>query len=151
SNGALQFTSNNAYLATPDSASLKPSQLTLEAWVNADPRMTSWGGVVMKSTGAGWSDGYGLAHYPDGTIDFFVNNFSSASVGVALPTGVWTHVAGVYDGSTLRLYLNGSLVASKAYSTPINNTTAPLRIGSGAGDFPWIGDIDEVRVWNTAR
>src|SRR5262249_10779327 len=43
------------------------------------------------------------------------------------------------------------LVASKAYSTPINNTTAPLRIGSGAGDFPWIGDIDEVRVWNTAR
>jgi hypothetical protein len=150
-NGAVQFTGNNIYLTAADSASLKPTQITLEAWVYADPRMSNYGGVVMKSTNSSWSDGYGLARYPDGTIDFFVNNYSSASVGTALPTGVWTHVAGTYNGSVLQLYLNGSLVASKAYSTPINNVTAPLRIGSGSGDYPWIGIIDDVRVWNTAR
>ena len=148
-NRAAQFSNN--YLTVSDSASLKPAQITVEAWVYADPRMSSWNGVAVKTTSSSWNDGYGLARYPDGTINFFVNSYITGAVGTTLPTGVWTHVAGVYNGSTLQLYLNGSLVASKAYSTAISHTTAPLRIGSGANDYQWIGSIDDVRIWNTAR
>ena len=38
------------------------------------------------------------------------------------PYNEWMHVAGVYDGSELRLYANGTLVASEAYSGTISDS-----------------------------
>ena len=69
----------------------------------------------------------------------------------ALPANQWTHVAGTYDGAQLRLYLNGSQVASQARTGSLQVTGSPLRIGGNTYStefFP--GRIDEVRVYNRA-
>ena len=66
----------------------------------------------------------------------------------------WHFVAVVYDGSALRLNIDGAQVRENILprdgAIPDNSGTRPLRIGANAysdKDF-FVGDIDEVRVWN---
>ncbi len=69
----------------------------------------------------------------------------------ALPTGAWTHLAATYDGTTLRLYVNGAQVAQLAVAGSIPTSNSPLRIGGNAIWGEWFnGLIDEVRVYNRA-
>ena len=69
----------------------------------------------------------------------------------ALPINTWTHMAGTFDGTTLRLYINGSLVTSQAFAGPIFTSTGALRIGGNGvwGEY-FTGRIDDVRVYNRA-
>jgi hypothetical protein len=64
---------------------------------------------------------------------------------------VWSHLAVTYDGATLRLYVNGTQVATRAQTGAITSSTNPLRIGGNAvwGEY-FNGVIDEVRVYNRA-
>lgn len=64
--------------------------------------------------------------------------------------GQWHHVAGVYDGSKLHLYVDGSLDVSKEASGTIRITDKPVYIGANA-EKPerfWNGLIDEVMIYN---
>ncbi|MCB2003664.1 MAG: LamG domain-containing protein, partial [Rhodoferax sp.] len=151
-NRALLANGNNRYLSVADDATLRPEQLTLQAWVYKDPSLPAWGGVLMKSSVHNWNDGYGLTHYTDGRIHFFVNQYNTNEVSAALADNTWTHVAGTFDGTTLKLYINGELSASKDYAATIDHSSAELRIGSGSGaNYPWRGQIDEAQIWNVAR
>src|SRR5262249_25047021 len=69
----------------------------------------------------------------------------------ALPVNTWTHLAGTYDGTTLRLYVNGTLVASQAASGTITTSTGAVRLGGNAvwGEY-FRGRIDDVRIFNRA-
>jgi hypothetical protein len=67
--------------------------------------------------------------------------------------GQWHYAVLTYDGSVLRLYIDGSQVASKSTTAvPDSTGTQPLRIGanSQALDRTYTGNADEVRVWNRA-
>ena len=69
-----------------------------------------------------------------------------------LPAGTWSHLATTYDGSQLRLYVNGTQVAQTAASGSIATSTAPLRIGGNAVWGEWFsGWIDEVRDLRAVR
>jgi hypothetical protein len=61
----------------------------------------------------------------------------------------WHHVAGTYDGTTMRLWYDGEMVASSTNQTGViqNNLGVPFTVG---GNGPWYGLIDEVRVYNRA-
>ena len=69
----------------------------------------------------------------------------------ANPVNAWTHVALTYDGATLRLFVNGTQVASRATTGAIQTTDNPLWIGGNSpyGEY-FTGLIDEVRVYNRA-
>ena len=69
----------------------------------------------------------------------------------ANPVNTWTHVALTYDGATLRLYINGTQVASRAATGAIQTTNSPLWIGGNSpyGEY-FQGLIDEARVYNRA-
>ena len=66
--------------------------------------------------------------------------------------GQWHHTAGVYDGSVIRLYVDGELDASKAASGEIGANSAAVLIGENSELRPtgWNGLIDDVRIYNYA-
>ena len=71
---------------------------------------------------------------------------------VALPVGEWTHVAGVYDGTAIRMYLNGVEVpqATVAVTGHIINNDKTFRIGHGWPEYNMIGALDDVRIYPDA-
>jgi len=74
-----------------------------------------------------------------------------AGIGESLLANRWYHLAGTFDGATLRVYLDGVLKDSVPLDGPIDTTTAPLRIGSdyvvnGPGSL-FDGAVDEVGIW----
>jgi len=151
---ARGFAGNDDYISVSDDTSLKPAEITVEAWVNPDS-FDDYDTIVMKTSSSSWNDGYGLAHYA-GTndINFFVNNYTSYKVSGTLEFNQWSHVVGTYDGSQIRLYINGKLIDSYNYSSAINHTTQPLYIGMGGGgagsQYIWNGEIDEVAIYSKA-
>jgi hypothetical protein len=73
-----------------------------------------------------------------------------APANTAVPQ-VWQHFAWVYDGSSVLLYVNGTLKGSSAASGQFSNPDVPFGIGKsllGGYDFVYGGRIDEVSVWD---
>jgi hypothetical protein len=66
-----------------------------------------------------------------------------------IANNAWTHLAATYDGSTLRLYVNGVAVGSKAMTGSLIKSTGGLRIGGNTVWGEWFkGRLDDVRVYN---
>jgi concanavalin A-like lectin/glucanase superfamily protein/Big-like domain-containing protein/PASTA domain-containing protein len=165
--GALQFNGTSSIVNVAHSASLAlTSGMTLEAWVNPSANAgvspnDGWRTVIMKERGT-TGLAYGL-YGNDGNTNpsrpagYIRNNNSDveATAGPALPVGVWTHVAVTYDGTSIRLYVNGQLRSTQGASGGIAASTAPLRIGGNTvfsvpGTEYFAGLIDEVRIYNRA-
>ena len=150
---ALSFNGTNASVTVPDSNSLDlTTGMTLEAWVNPNELGGgSWRTAIFKQSTNGMV--YSLyAHNgsrPLGQVNILGEQ---NAVGTAqLPLNAWTHLATTYDGATLRLYVNGTQVASKPQTGRIPASTGPLRIGGNAIWSEWFrGLIDEVRVYSRA-
>jgi hypothetical protein len=158
---ALKFSgATNSYVTINDAASLDlTSGLTLEAWVNPSTLNSSgsnWVAAVAKEHRNSSNDiAYALyAAAGTGTPPALHLLISGTDVGVGgtsvLSLNTWTFLAGTYDGSTMRLYVNGTQVASKGKSGAITTTTDPLRLGGDWSSEMFTGLIDNVRVYNRA-
>ena len=68
-----------------------------------------------------------------------------------LPVNTWTHVAITYDNLTLRLYVNGIQVATRAQTGPTATSTGALRLGGSAAWGEYLnGSLDDVRIYSRA-
>ncbi|OGV63612.1 MAG: hypothetical protein A2283_10350 [Lentisphaerae bacterium RIFOXYA12_FULL_48_11] len=78
----------------------------------------------------------------------------SSVMGANVSNGVWTYVAGTYDGSNMWLSVDGMSYGPLAMTLSLN-TARPLRIGAGAsesaGAYWFNGIVDEVRVESIVR
>jgi len=72
----------------------------------------------------------------------------------AIPDNIWTHVAMTYDGTTLKVYMNGNLVGNQAFGAIASNTEEVL-IGARknlSSPFNFFeGSIGDLRIWSVAR
>jgi glucose/arabinose dehydrogenase/chitodextrinase len=150
---ALSFNGTSNLVQIPASSSLNLAlAMTLEAWIFPTAAQSGWRTIVQREADAYFlnaSNGNGpLLPGGGGT---FGGNIGYASGAVANPVNAWTHVALTYDGSMLRLYVNGVLVVSEAQTGGIQTNTNPLSIGGNGpyGEF-FQGVIDDVRVYNRA-
>ena len=127
---------------------------TLETWFNADS-FPNRCGLICKTE----SSEYGF--FVSGGIpefDVHLDGAYAAAVNpkIKLSTDTWHHLAGVYDGSEVRLYLDGSLVSTKTASGKRTRRNIPLIIGGdvdakGKQTSVFPGRIDGVRISDTAR
>lgn len=131
---------------------------TLEAWIKVNSNLT-WSnqrlGVVTKTQWSFAGLGYGL-DIEYGKPRIFggqgYSNWGGAQSTTNLAIGQWVHLAGTYDGTAFKLYVDGQLVKTQNSTTGFSSNTRPLTIGSWPAENKFFdGEIDEVRVWNIAR
>jgi hypothetical protein len=150
--GALAFDGVNDWVTVNDTAALDlTTGLTLEAWVNPSA-VSSWRGVLTKEQPGGLAYAlYGAngASRPAGFADIGGEIEIGATANLAID--VWTHVAVTYDGTILRIFVNGAQVSTRAQTGAITTSTGALRIGGNGiwGEF-FQGRIDEIRIYNRA-
>jgi concanavalin A-like lectin/glucanase superfamily protein len=159
----LSFDGSTAGVNVPDSPSLEPAAVSVSAWVNGSASPGLYRYIVAKGANGCSAASYGLYTGTDGGIAFYVSTDQglawTLSPAVAQSTvwnGQWHNVVGTYDGSSVRLYLDGRQVGSGTPDTvPIAyglQTSNDLAIGA----YPWCpssdfsGSIDEVKVFNRA-
>ena len=148
---ALSFDGTNDRVDVPDAASLDlTTGMTLEAWVKPTSNV-GWRTVIMKERGTDLLYALYSSNGSKPRTENFTTVENTAAGTTALPLNAWSHVASTYDGTNLRFYLNGALIATKATTGAMPNTANPLRIGGNAvwGEY-FAGLIDEVRVYNRA-
>jgi len=136
-----------SYVTVADSSSLDiTGPFTIDAWVN----LAGGAGRIVDKITAGSSNGY-LLDLPGGPLRLLVAG-DSVTTTDPLPTGTFVHVAGVYDGTSLSLYVNGALAATKPTSvTATPTSTEPLHIGADStGGSLFRGIIDEPRIFGRA-
>lgn len=162
---ALNFDGINDYVSLPTASiipQLSGGKVSISAWVNMTSRPNL--ATIIKN----WGDAtIGAFHFGlDGTtgkmsiaITQSDGNYVSLTSPNVLSTGAWHNVAFTADGTTLKLYENGSVVASAAYDGTLKLDCQGTFIGVKPNDFGtspspgafagyWDGAIDELRIWN---
>jgi hypothetical protein len=156
---ALDFDGNSDYVDCGNDTSVKitGTQITLEAWIYP----TAWsknvfeGNIINKEYNTS-NYGYMLRVGEGGKLNFAFgdgswNELTSASALLSLNT--WQHVAATYDGSKMRLYVDGVAADSSSVTATIKNAySTSLSIGAHPGLSRYYqGKIDELKIWNICR
>ena len=161
---APSFTATGSnYFSVASSSSLKLSQFSVAAWFKTSTNFGSEAFIVNKggfgSETAGQNQNYQISMTSTEKIKGGFETSTGADFFVTSPNtyndNQWHYAVVTYGGSTVKLYIDGVLVASKSTSgaSPDSSGTKPVRIGANSRTTPptsyfFIGDVDEVRVWN---
>lgn len=145
----------------PDNATLDfTNAFTIETWVSPTAAGLGTQQTFFVSKGNmnfGNTQSYGILFYQDRRIGNRVGNgsaFATLDSTAQLPLNTFTHIATTYDGSTLRVYINGVLDSSQATSIgTLLNSGQPLILGGGNFGGSTVNaqsEIDEVSLYNRA-
>ena len=149
---ALKFDGLDDYVDCGSGPSLNiTGPITLEAWVFPETASPGEPGIVGK-----FYDSYALTYYKGGCWWYISKGGNSALAPVEI--GSWQHIAGTFDGKTLKLYVNGRLKSSRVSKFksihPGKNFFIGCIVGNPTAQDPayhatahFNGMIDEVRVW----
>jgi hypothetical protein len=148
-------------LAVEPGAELEPAVLTLELWayIADEPPATTAYPWLYCANGNEWADGayglYLLGDSPHATLNIGGGRENCHAVaGSPLAREQWHHLAMTYDGSDLRLYVDGEVQARETIGQPRGAGPGTASIGrrdDGAGDgYHFRGYLDEIRLWRSA-
>jgi hypothetical protein len=160
---ALGFDDTTGSLLVPSSASLEPAAVTAMAWVKAPGSPGKYRYVLAKGATGCIASAFAMYTGPSGGLRFYVSsdgaqNYTlSPDAGAEVWDGTWHHAAGTFDGTSVRLFLDGIEVASGTPRTaPIDYgslDTRDLYVGHYQGcNFPpnFRGSIDEPKIFGRA-
>ena len=148
---ALSFDGIDDYVSVPNADNLNVSgEITIMAWAKTQENKTSkiaqkgdWDGHgIYQDKWNGWKCGIRLATNTSHSINW--------ENGVPL-LDKWYHITLTYDGSMLKLFVNGQLKNSKSVSGNLKINGRDFSIGSDNGGQKFFnGSIDDVRIYGSA-
>jgi hypothetical protein len=146
----IRFDGATAYMADAASLGLTPGSFSVAAWVRATD--TNRAQILVT---AGESGKEFTLYLYKGAVRMLVEG-TPGSYGYAtapLPdAGAWTHYAGTYDGTTVRIYRDGAPAGEKAVPLARTNFPSAVVLGAIDGDAERAlkGAMEDVRLWNRA-
>jgi RHS repeat-associated protein len=154
---ALSFdgTDDSVSIADADSLDLTTA-MTLSAWVKMDTVSGRAQALIYKERNG--NDG-SYALEADSTnssrpgLNFRTSGWQAARAPNPLATNQWAHFAATWDGTTAKVYLDGTLVKTQSMSGTVASSSGLLKLGGTAitGSNQHVdGLIDEVRIYNRA-
>lgn len=131
--------------------------LTLAAWAYVESGAND-ARLIIKSDGNGQNNqSWGLTTDENGSVDFRIHAggaWDQVEATGAIEERQWRHLAGTYDGTTMRLYVDGVLVNSKSHTAGGDLDSYPAHTvtmgDSIAGYREFNGYLDDVRVYSRA-
>ncbi len=167
-NRTFTFDGTNSYVQIPDAPALRPTNLTIEAWVRFSSLDSAGSGapagdqylVFKQNSRAGDFEGFDLSKRRGAGKDvfrFMVTSAAGSAVEIdsvtALSTNTWYHVAAVRGTNFTQLYVNGQLEAQTNVTFAQDYGAFPLYFGT-SGQAVWDrklkGALDEVSLYNHA-
>ena len=149
-------------IAVINDPSLEPtSEVTVDAWVRSDAPAGQWKHIVAKGNQGNQHASYALYTGVTEGLFFYVANATHTKLSPdatnAVWDGNWHHVAGTYNGTHVRLFVDGAEIGTGTphtgnidYGLDMSND---LRIGQYPSDglpLYFTGDIDEVEIFDRA-
>ena len=161
---ALDLNGTSQYATVADDTTLDlTNQLTLASWIKPEQYATQ---DIIKKAAQGSTNGYELTLATTKTdassqrVFFRINQATNGDTYRINATteypidGSWMHAAATYDGTTMKLYINGVLESSmEVPGGAVEINTLPLTIGAQDGTTAsrwFMGWLDEARVYNRA-
>jgi hypothetical protein len=158
---SLNFNGQSDYIEVTDASAMiaNSDQISIMGW------------VYPRNTNSGWPDFDGffgfrneldadfyllqLDNYKvEGRLRISLNDyFSVVTAPNSISTETWYHLALVYDGTNLIVYINGIEAGSTSASGQITNVSVPLKVGRlvfQTTNFDLDGQADEVGLWSVA-
>jgi hypothetical protein len=151
----------NALVCRGGSASIPPAPalspadaFTLSCWVKTDTAGQKHVWFINRIFGGSTTSGFRLG-LQDGKPCFGVpvTSFSHHLTGRdLLPVGRWVHLAGTFDGQSMRLYMDGVLQGTLARPAPLEPNAKHLCLGNydTAHTAHFTGLLDEVKLYDRA-
>ena len=150
---SLSFDGANDYVGCGNVPTSGLAAITVEAYVKFDV-ISGDRGIITKNGGT--AQDWTLYLDSSGRLAFWIKN-NSGTAQVAhytggLATGVWYHVAGVFNGSVVRVFVNGVVgTTAPALTGTVTTSTQAVEMARNAG-VEWLdGNIGWARISNTAR
>lgn len=145
-----------------DTAALNPQSFTIECRVRFDNLAGgyegNYRGIVVKTTGVAWNDGWGLIELPLPSVGarvlrLFVGSYGNGTTFALASSTREMHIAASYDYATgtAKIYAEGVLVHTWAAGAGLAQAAVPMRIGhgyTGAGGYTLRGAIRDVRYYS---
>jgi len=150
---AISFDGIDDYINMSNSASLQfTSSLTIEAWINLNSFGSGSDVDIVLRKGEGNPNDYQLAiHDQKLALMIEENDDAGLESSASLTATTWYYLAGTWNGSIRRVYLNGSEDGSGSKIGSVVPDTRDIYIGGRSGSDLSTGVIDEIRASNMTR
>ena len=157
--GALEFDGIDDYVDLGPVNDVEGTGLTLAFWFKADDFDIHDARFISKASGVQDEDHFWMVStLNESVLRFRLRAGNETTTLISEPGAVsvssWFHVAATYDGVQMRLYKDGSLIASQNKSGEIEKDAGVVAVlgnqPPGAGDRPFDGFIDDVRIYSRA-
>ena len=151
---SLSLNGTSGYMSVPSSSTIDISgPITIEAWIKLNSINGNYQDIVCRESWGqtGTGGGYEFAITSTGKVrlDLYQspNQYTTAIGATTVTANTWHHVAGVFDGSQMRVYLDGVLDGSLSPTSGPASGTSALNIGKSTYTTYYFGGlIDEVRL-----
>ena len=156
----LYYNGTGNYVVVLDNQYVRMSAgMTIEAWINFQSGGSNSPRIISKQTDE-WGTPGDYAIYLNGTgtsttLAFWINGITSISSNSTIYQNNWYHIACVYNGTQMKIYINGVLDKVQSVIGTHTPTTTNLTFGrKGVGSNyldKFKGNLDEIRFWNIER